>query len=118
MFNFALGGQRVEAYKRVVDKAGMTHDEPALRHPVEKFAHQGAEIGPPREIIGSRESGIAGDIGARGEATKLRTQEVENQRLRRAEPPGQGLIASALANPGAGRGLLHRRKEGLAHPRK
>ena len=77
-----------------------------------------AEIGLPGEIIGAGESGVEGEFGARGAPAELRAQGVENQRLRGAEPPGQRLVAAALANPGAGCGLFHRRQERVAHLRK
>src|SRR6266699_3228582 len=88
VFMFALDRQRVEADQGFVNESRMTHDEAMFRQPVEKLPHQHAEIGLPREIIGAGESGIEGDIGARGPAAKLRAQNVEKQRLRRTEPPG------------------------------
>src|SRR5258706_9974628 len=108
VFVLAMGGKRVEADQGVVDEAGMTHDETALRQPLEKLPHQGAEIRSLREIVGAGESGIERDVRPRGAAAKLRAQDVENQGFGRAEPPGQRLIASALAKPGAGRCLLSR----------
>src|SRR6201999_1264885 len=81
VFMLAMDCQRVEADKGFVDKSGMTHDETTLRQPVEKFSHQGAEIGLPGKIIGAGESGIEGDIGAPGAAAELRAQDVEEQRL-------------------------------------
>src|ERR1700704_3257920 len=97
VFVFALAGERIEADKGFIDETGMTHDETALGQPIEKLPHQRAEIGLLRKIIGAGESGIEGDSGARGARPKLRAQDVEKQRLGRAEPPDQRLIASALA---------------------
>src|SRR5229473_1032814 len=114
----ALGRQRVEAEKGFVDKARVTHDEAILRQSVEKLPHQRAEIRLWGKIISAGEGGIECDVGARGAAAKLRTQNVEKQRLGGAEPPGQRLPASALANPGVGRGFFHRRQECVAHHRK
>src|ERR1700716_4570305 len=102
VFMFALGRKRVEANQGFIDEAGMTHDETALRQPIQKLSHQGAEIGLSGKIISAGESGIEGDAGGRGAGAKLSAQEVEKQRLRRAKPLGQGLMASALADPGVG----------------
>src|ERR1700687_3751012 len=99
VFVFTLGRQRVEAFEGIVDETGMANDETAVRQPIEELLHQRAKIGLPGKIIGAGESGIACDIGARGARAKLRAEDVENQRLGRAEPPGQGLVASALADP-------------------
>src|SRR5216684_8791154 len=115
VFALALLSQRIEAYKGFVDEAGMTHDKTALRQPSEKFSHQRAVIGLLRKIISAGESGIEGDIGPRGSGAKLRAQDIQKQRLGCAEPPGQGLLSSALANPG-GRGcLFHCRQKRVAH---
>src|ERR1700687_2518730 len=103
VFVFALGRQRVETDEGIVDETGMAHDETAVRQPIEELSHQRAKIRLPGKIIGAGEAGIAGDTGARGARAKLRAQDVEKQRLGRAEPPGQRLVASALADPGAGR---------------
>src|SRR5712671_6137507 len=116
VFVFTLDRQRVEADKGFVDESGVTHDETALRQPLEKLSHQHAEIGLPRKIIGPGETGIECDIGARGAAAKLRAQNVEKQCLGRAEPPGEGLIASTLAYPGVGGSFFHRRQKRVAHP--
>ena len=69
------------------------------------------------KIIGAGKGGIEGDVGLRGALAKLRTQDVEHQRLGRAEPLRQRLTASALADPGAGRRLLHRLQKRVAHLR-
>src|SRR4030081_2025011 len=118
VFVFALDRQRVEADQGFVDEPRVTHDEAILRKLVEKLSHQHAEIGLLRKIIGTGEARIECDIGARGAATKLRAQNVEKQRLARAEPPEERRIASALANPGVGRSFFHRRQERIAHYRK
>src|ERR1700674_5204255 len=118
VFAFALGRQRVETDKGFVDEAGMTHDEAAFRQSIEELLHQRTEIGRLRKIIGAGEAGIERDACARRAAAKLRAQHVEKQRLGSAEPPGQRLIASALADPGVGRSLLHRREKRVAHPGK
>src|SRR6266404_3965231 len=102
---FALGGQGIEADKRVIDKAGMTHDETALRQAIEELPHQRAEIRLPGEVIGAGEGGVERDVRARSLLAKLRTEDVEHQRLGRAEPLCQRLPAPALTNPGAGRGF-------------
>src|SRR6202012_5884214 len=106
IFAFALGRQRVEADQDVVDESGMTHHETALRQLLEKPAHQRAEIRFLRKIIGAGESGIERDAGAGGTLAKLRAQYIEDQRLGRAKPLRQRQLASALAHPGAGRGLF------------
>src|ERR1035437_8386057 len=95
---FALGCKRIEADKDIVDEPRMTHDEAALRQPIEQLSHQRAEIGLLRKIISTGESGIECDTGPRGAAAKLPAQNVEEQRLGRAKSPGQGPMASALAN--------------------
>src|ERR1700687_1821891 len=77
VFMFALDGQRVEADQGLVDEPRVTHDEAALRQPIEKLSHQDAEIGLSRKIIGAGESRIECDIGAQGTAAKLRAQDVE-----------------------------------------
>ena len=77
VFMFALGCKRIEADKDIVDEPRMTHDEAALRQPIEKLSHQGAEIGLLRKIISAGESGIECDIGPRGAAAKLSAQNVE-----------------------------------------
>ena len=78
--------QRIEADQGFVDEPGMTHDEAAFRQSVEKLLHQRAEIGLPGKIIGAGEGRIEGDTGACGTAAKLRAQNIEKQRLGRAEP--------------------------------
>src|ERR1700759_559298 len=118
VFAFALVGQRVEADKNLIDHPRMTHDDAAFRQAIEKLSHQRAEIRLPGKIIGAGEAGIECDIGARSAAAELRAQDIENQRLGRAEAPGERLMASALANPGLGRGLLHRRQKRIAYLRK
>src|SRR3981081_3466577 len=77
VFVFTLDRQRIEADKGFVDETGVTHDETALRQPIEKSLHQDAEIGLLRKIISAGESGIECDIGARGAPPKLRAQNVE-----------------------------------------
>ena len=72
VFVFALVGERIEADKGFVNETGMTHDETALRQPIEKSLHQDAEIGLLRKIISAGESGIEGDTGARGELAESR----------------------------------------------
>src|ERR1700693_155983 len=100
VFVLAMGCKRIQADQGIVDEAGMAHDETALRQPIEKLPHQGAEIRSLREIVSAGESGIERDVRPRGAAAELRAQDVENQRLGGAEPPRQRLIASALADPG------------------
>src|ERR1700743_498710 len=82
----ALGGQGVEADKRFVDESGMAHHDAALGKPVEKVAHQRAEIGLAREIIGAGKAGIEGDILACGALTKLRAERIQPQLLGGAKP--------------------------------
>src|SRR3984893_13031231 len=88
----AMGCKRIEADQGIVDEAGMAHDETALRQPIEKLPHQGAEIRSLREIVSAGESGIERDVRPRGAAAELRAQDVENQRLGAAEPAGQRLV--------------------------
>src|SRR5260370_38618013 len=118
VFALALRGQRIEADQGFVDEPGMTHDKAALRLSVEKLSHQRAVIGLSREIVSAGESDIESDMGARGAGAKLRAQDIEKQRLGRAEPQGQGLVSSALANPGAGRCVFHRRQKRVTDLRK
>ena len=118
VFMFALGRERIEADQDIVDEAGMTHDEAAFRQPIEKLLHQRAEVRRLIKIIGAGESGIERNTRARGAAAKLCAQDVENQSFGSAEPAGQRLIAPALADPGFGRSLLHRRQKRVAHPGK
>ena len=115
VFVFALGRKRIQAGKGFVDESGMTHDDTAVWQPIKKLLHQPAEIALSGKIIGAGEAGIECELGARGAAAKLYAETVEKQRLGCAEPPGQGLIASALANPGVGRGLFHRPQKRIAH---
>src|ERR1700680_5087266 len=77
VFMFALDRQRIEADQGFVDEPRVTHDEAALRQPIEKLSHQDTEVGPLRKIIGAGESRIECDIGAQRTAAKLRTQDVE-----------------------------------------
>src|ERR1700723_2703205 len=118
VFAFALAGQRVEADKNVIDHPRVAHDDAIFRQAIEKLSHQRAEIRLAGKIIGAREAGIEYEIGALGAGAKWRAKDIENQGLGRAEPPGQRPMASALANPGIGRGLLHRRQKGVAYLRK
>src|SRR5580700_8738368 len=104
VFVFALGRERVEAEEGLLDEAGMTHDQATLRQPVEKLPHQRAEIPLLRPVVGA--------------GAKLRAQRIDNQRLGRAQPPRQRLMASALAHPGVGRSRLHRLEKRVAHPGK
>src|ERR1700690_120624 len=87
VFAFALNRQRIEADKDLVDHARVTHDDTGLRQTVEKSLHQRPEMGLSGKIIGTGESRVERDIGARGTAAKLRAQGVENQCLGRAQSP-------------------------------
>jgi hypothetical protein len=66
VFVFALGGQGIEVSQRVVDKAGMTHHEPAIRKVIEELPHQDGKIRRLRKIIGAGKSGIERDVGFGG----------------------------------------------------
>ena len=98
-------------------KPGWHITSPPSGNPAKELAHQHAEIGRFRKIIGAGKGGIERDAGSRGALAELRAEDVEHQRLGRAEQLCQRLEASALADPGAGRGFLHRAQEGVAHLR-
>src|SRR3954447_14559733 len=102
MFLFPNGREWIEAAQRIVDETRVTHDHPILWQAFEKLVHQLPEIGRSRKIIGTGESRIECDSGARGAAAEFLAQDVENQRLGRSKPPRERLIASALADPGGG----------------
>src|SRR4029077_5566148 len=106
VFAFALHCQRIEADQDVIDQARMTHDHAAIGHALKKSLHQRAEIGRSGEIVGAREARIERQPRARCAGAELRAQQVEEQRLGRAEAIEEGLIAPALANPGLRRGLF------------
>src|SRR5262245_8031282 len=113
MLAFALVRQRVETGQNFIDKTRMAHQDAMLRQPVKKLPYQAAEIGRPGEIIGAGKSRIEGDPGPRGAAAELRAQYVKEERLWRDQPPRQRSGLARLPDPGGGRHVLHRRKEGI-----
>src|SRR5439155_1223269 len=92
---FALGGQRIETDQDIVDESGMAHHEAAIRQQIEELRHQGTEVGCPRKIIGAGEGGVECETCARGALAELRAQDIEQQRLGRAEPFCQRLLAAS-----------------------
>ena len=66
VFVFALVCQRIEADKGFIDEPRMAHHEATLRQGIEELPHQRAKLGLPGKIIGTGESGVECDIGARG----------------------------------------------------
>ena len=115
MFLFPNGREWIEAAQGIIDETGVTHDHPILRQAFEKLVHQPPEIDRSRKIIGAGESRVECDPGARGAAAEFPAQDVENQRLGRSKPPRKRLIASALADPGAGGSGFDGRQEGVTY---
>src|SRR4051794_22396844 len=118
VFGLALAGQGIETLQRLVDESRVTHHKAVFRQVIEELAHQRAEVGLCRKIVGTGKGGVELQPGARGALTELRAQNVEQQRLRGAEPLYQRLQTSALAHPSARGAFPDGAQEAIAHLRK